>query len=339
MFVAQSTDEFSHLFVEHLREMLSPHQAGAFILVLANSLQNDSLENALKPDVVAMFDSIRSTIRDGEVSITDDDLAVFNTLQQTGIDALDSWQTAVTGCWEVVYNPVRALRPTRASAEVLNDIYRPFDEGSFNFNKPFLREEILWEGVWRQRQLRVLYNKFPFAPYHLIIVPDAESRLPQYLGGEYHQLIWQLVEAQRTVLPGFAVGYNSLGACASVNQLHFQSFVRPEPLPIEQLRWRHNGGSDSYPMVCTVFDSVQESQALIDEYHANRQPYNLLYRPGCCYVIPRIAQGSETITPRVRGAGWIEECGVFNVSDKAELHTLTATELDDCLRSLSVTNS
>lgn len=339
MFVTPSADEFSHLFVERLREMLSPHEAGAFILVLANSLQDDHLKNLLKPDVVTMFDNIRSTIRDGEVSITDDDLAVFNALQKTGIDTLDTWQTVATGAWEVVYNPVRSLRPSRASAAVFNDIRRPFDDGGFNFNKPFLREEILWEGAWQQKQLRVLYNKFPFAPYHLIIVPDAQSRLPQYLGGEYHQLVWQLVETQQAVLPGFGVGYNSLGACASVNHLHFQSFVRSEPLPIEQPRWRHNGGSDSYPMACTVFDSIHESQALIDECHANRQPYNLLYRAGRCYVIPRIAQGTETVLSRVRGAGWIEECGVFNVSDKTELHSLTATELDKCLRSLSVTSS
>ena len=336
MFVARSADEFSHLFVEHLRGMLSPDQAGALILVLANSLQDEHLESALKPDVVEMFDSLRSRVRDGEVAITDDDLTVFNALQQTGIDAISRWQTAATGCWEIVFNPVRALRPSRASTEVFNDIFRPFDDGGFNFNKPFLRAEILWQGPWRQKQLRVLYNKFPFAPYHLIIVPDAQSRLPQCLSSEYHQLIWQLVEAQQTVLPGFAVGYNSIGACASVNQLHFQSFVRPEPLPIEQLRWRHNGGGDDYPMTCTVFDSMQDSQMLIDAYHANRQPYNLLYRPGRCYVIPRIAQGSETVAPRVRGAGWIEECGVFNVSVKTELQSLTATELDDCLRSLSV---
>jgi hypothetical protein len=336
MFVAKSADHFSHLFVESLREMLSPREAGAFILVLANSLQDECLENALKPDVVAMFDRLRSTIRDGEVSITEDDLVVFNALQQTGIDALDVWQTAATGGWEVVFNPVRALRPSRASAAVFNGIYRPFDDGGFNFNKPFLRAEILWQGAWQQKELRVLYNKFPFAPYHLIIVPDAEYRLPQYLNTEYHQLIWQLVESQQNMLPGFGVGYNSLGACASVNHLHFQSFVREAALPIEQLRWRHNGGGDDYPMACTVFDNVQESQALIDLYHVNRQPYNLLYRPGCCYVIPRIAQGSETVAPRVRGAGWIEECGVFNVADRTELHTLTATELDDCLHSLSV---
>ena len=336
MFVAHTADAFRHLFIETLRNMLAPDEAGSFILVLANSLQDTRLRNSLKPDIDSMFNPIRSNIQANAIRTTDDDRAVFRALQQTGMDAFSAWQTVAVGSWEVVFNPVRALRPSRASAEVINGIKRPFDNNGFNFNKPFLRAEILWEGTWQQKQLRVLYNKFPFAPYHLIIVPDAGLQLPQYLTAEYHALIWNLVEQQQVALPGFTVGYNSLGACASVNQLHFQSFVREELLPVEQSRWKHNKGSADYPMRCTVLDSMQESRALINEFHANNQPYNLLYRPGRCYVIPRIAQGSETVLPRVRGAGWIEDCGVFNVSDKNELQSLTATELDACLRSLSV---
>jgi diadenosine tetraphosphate (Ap4A) HIT family hydrolase len=339
MFVAQSADDFRHLFVESLRDMLSPVEAGTFVLVLANSLQDERIRSTLEPDLASVFDSIQTNIRQGAIAITDDDLAVFNVLQQTGIDSLGVWVPVVKGGWEVNFNPVRALRPLRASADVFNNISLPFDEDAFNFNKPFLRAEILWEGAWQQKQLRVLYNKFPFAPYHLIIVPDAELKLPQYLTAEYHELIWQLVDQQQTVLPGFAVGYNSLGACASVNQLHFQSFVREAMLPIEQPVWKHNAGSNDYPVRCHVLNNRQDSWALISEYHANNQAYNLLYRPGCCYVIPRMAQGSDTVLPRVRGAGWIEECGVFNVSDKAELESVSATELDDCLRSLSVSAS
>ena len=79
-------------------------------------------------------------------------------------------------------------------------------------------------------------------------------------------LIWQLVEAQQTVLPGFAVGYNSIGACASVNQLHFQSFIRPEPLPIEQLRWRHNGGGDDHQVELAASQRVRAPQGLGHPY-------------------------------------------------------------------------
>ena len=339
MFVTDSADAFQHLFVDTLRNMLSPDQAGAFILVLANSMQDDELRNALKYELDANFKAVQSGIRRGRLGITADDLAVFEAIEAIGIDSLSCWRLHNIAEWELVYNPMRALRPVRVSNEIIHGIRQPFDENRFNFNKPFLRAEILWQGRWHGTQLRVLYNKFPFAPCHLIIVPDPDKQMPQYLTADYHSMMWNLVEQQQLVSPGFGAGYNSLGACASVNQLHFQSFVRAELLPIEQRKWKHNGGDDDYPMNCYVSDSVRGSWALIDECNDNNQPYNLLYRPGRCYVIPRKVQGSETVAPRVRGAGWIEECGVFNVSDHAELKSVSADEISDCLRSLSVASS
>jgi len=339
MFVTDSADAFQHLFTSTLRNMLSPDEAGAFILVLANSMQDDELRNSLKHQLEANFKAVQSGIRRGVLDVAADDLAVFEAIEAIGIDSLSCWQRQNTAEWELVYNPMRALRPVRVSNAVIDSIKQPFDENRFNFNKPFLRTEILWQGRWHDTQLRVLYNKFPFAPCHLIIVPDPDMQMPQYLTADYHSMMWSLVEQQQPVLPGFGAGYNSLGACASVNQLHFQSFVRAELLPIEQRKWKHNGGSDDYPMHCYVSGSVRDSWALIDGCHNSNQPYNLLYRPGCCYVIPRKVQGSMTVAQRVRGAGWIEECGVFNVSDYSELESLGAEEVNECLRSLSVAGS
>lgn len=335
MFVASDADAFLYLFVNTMRNMLSPDEAGAFILVLANSMQDAVLRNGLKHDLDVNFKSVQQQIQHGQLDITQDDLAVFKAIETTGVDSLPCWKLQSVGDWELVYNPMRALRPARVSNEAVDNIRRSFDENRFNFNKPFLRPEIFWQGHWHETQLRVLYNKFPFAPYHLIIVPDPDMQLPQYLTADYHSMIWSLIEQQQ-VLPGFAAGYNSLGACASVNQLHFQSFVRVALLPIEQQRWKHNGGNEHYPMNCYVFGSVRDSWTKIDEYHKNNQHYNLLYRPGSCYVIPRKAQGSESVAPRVRGAGWIEACGVFNVSDYSELESVSAGEITGCLRSLSV---
>lgn len=336
MFVADDADAFQYLFVNSLRNMLSPEQAGAFILVLANSMQDEELRNGLRCELDANFKVVQKNIQQGNFSITGDDLAVFKAVEDIGIDSLSCWQLQNADHWELVYNPVRTLRPARVSGEAVDNIKQPFDENKFNFNKPFLRPEILWQGHWQGAQLRVLYNKFPFAPYHLIIVPDPEMQIPQYLTADYHGMMWSLIKQQQIVFPGFGAGYNSLGACASVNQLHFQCFMRKELLPVEQHRWRHNGGSDEYPMNCYTFGSARESWALIDQYHASNQPYNLLYRPGRCYVLPRMIQGSENVLPRVRGAGWIEQCGVFNVSDSSELESISEQELTDCLRSLSV---
>jgi len=339
MIVAHNADAFQHLFIDSLCNMLSPDQAGAFILVLANSMQDAGLRSSLKRELNANFKVLQNNIRQKTLHITADDLAVFKAIEVIGVDSLSCWQLHNTGDWELVYNPMRALRPARASGKAIDGIKQAFDEAGFNFNKPFLRPEILWQGNWQGSHLRVLYNKFPFAPYHLIIVPDPGMQLPQYLTADYHNMMWELVDQQQAALPGFGAGYNSLGACASVNQLHFQNFERAELLPIELQKWKHNGGNDHYPMNCSAFNSVAESWRLIDEYHQNNQPYNLLYRPGRCYVLARIRQGSAGVAARVRGAGWIEECGVFNVSDHSELESVSADEITDCLRSLSVTSS
>ncbi len=336
MFVADDADAFLHLFADTLRNMLSPDEAGTYILVLANSMQDDELRNSLKQELNDNFKAVQSGVRRGVLDITADDLAVFEAIEATGADSLSCWQRQSKAEWELVYNPMRALRPVRVSNETIDSVKLPFDGNSFNFNKPFLQPEILWQGHWHHTRLRVLYNKFPFAPCHLIIVPDPEMNMPQYLTADYHSMMWDLVERQHRVLPGFGAGYNSLGACASVNQLHFQSFVRAELLPIELPKWKHNGGCDDYPMRCYVSGSVHDSWELIGECHNSNQPYNLLYRSGRCFVIPRKLQGSESVAPRVRGAGWIEECGVFNVSDYAELESVSAEEISDCLRSLSV---
>ena len=336
MFVAPNLTEFKTLFAEKLRSMLSPEELGAFILVLANSLQDKQSQADLKNDLMAMFVEMNNELKDGVLNATNDDMDVFKKIKAKGVGSLSAWESIPQGEWELLYNPMRALRPARSSSEKVKNIFQEFDASKFNFNKPFLRPEILWEGEWGNVPLRVLYNKFPFAPYHLIVVPQPTLELPQYLVREHYELIWQLVKQQSDIFTGFGVGYNSLGACASVNQLHFQSFIQEEQLPIEKSLWKHNGGRHEYPMHCIKTISSDECWTVIEKFHADNQPYNLLYRQGCCYVLPRQIQGSEAVAERVQGAGWIEECGVFNVASVKYGKGLTAEFLYSDLKSISV---
>ena len=336
MFICPSLTEFKHLFAEKLRSMLSPDELGAFILVLANSMQDKHAQASLKNDLMAMFVEMINEQKEGVLHATDDDLEVFEKIKQKGIGSITAWESIKQGEWEVLCNPMRGLRPARASAEKIKTIFQEFHGGRFNFNKPFLRPEILWEGEWHNVPLRVLYNKFPFAPYHLIIVPFPEKELPQFLTRDEHELIWRLVSEQADVFTGFGVGYNSLGACASVNQLHFQSFVREELLPIEKPLWQHNGGRHDYPMQCIKTTSDSDCWSVIEKYHASNQAYNLLYRKGCCYILPRQMQGSASVAERVYGAGWIEECGVFNVGSIKYAKQLHAENIYADLQTLSV---
>lgn len=336
MFIASSLKEFQNIFISRLHEMLSPDELGAFILVLANSMQDERLKRELATKLKNIFGKLRQGLEKQSLHATHDDLSVFEKITDTGISSLPAWQIEQHGPWLLLNNPMRALRPPRASLESVDSVHHLFDESRFNFNKPFLDPEILWRGELKGIDIKVLYNKFPFIPYHTIIVPEPEKNTPQLLTYQLHEFLWEIIEEQQTTLPGFAAGYNSMGACASVNHLHAQGFIQEQHLPIESNRWQHNGGNEAYPMYCQVYTSMQQCFESIDTLNRADQAYNILYRPGRCYLIPRQRQGSKCVNKRVQGAGWIEECGMFSVSDLSDMQEFTAEMLRDDLRSLSI---
>lgn len=312
MFIAPNLPTFKARFATGLKHMLTPDGLGAFILVLANSMQDQELFALLNDDLNHTFDSLKSLDPTGP----EDDLSVFAALAATGIQGFSGWEYHTLSPWELVVNPLRSLRPARVSSEVFREIQQPFDPARFHFNKPFLRPEILWEGDWEGVPMRVLYNKFPFAPWHLLVVPEPEQTLPQFLTQTHHARMMALVTGQADALPGLGMAFNSLGAYASINQLHFQGFVREAPFPIELPRWQHNGGGDEYPLECWHSDSLQDSWQRIAALHQANQPYNLLYRANGCYILPRQGQGMVELPAWAQGIAWHEICGVFTLADK-----------------------
>lgn len=332
MFVAPDFANFKADFAAGLKNMLTPDGLGAFILVLANSMQDAELRELLTSALQQNFAQLQANNPPGPV----DDRHVFAALAETGIDGLGCWESHQQDVWELVINPLRCLRPARVSGEVFSNIHQPFDPGRFHFNKSFLRPEILWEGIWQGGQMRVLYNKFPFAPWHLLVVPEPDQTLPQYLTREHHVRMMALVAEQASVLPGLGMAFNSLGAYASINQLHFQGFVRQQPLPLESPRWQHNGGEDAYPLDCFRTACAVTAWDFIAECHARNQPYNLLYREDACYVLPRLGQGLLVLPEWAQGIAWYEICGVFTLASPAMLDTCTAGSICQQLAALAV---
>lgn len=332
MFIAPDLESFKADFAAGLHHMLTPDGLGAFILVLANSMQDTALHRQLAGALAATFARLQASHPQGP----EDDLSVFAALAASGIDRLGCWETCKAEPWERVINPLRSLRPARASGEVFSNLRRPFDPGRFHFNKPFLRPEILWEGVWQGGNLRVLYNKFPFAPWHLLVVPEPEQCLPQFLTQARHERMQALVTEQAPILPGLGLAYNSLGACASVNQLHFQGFVRAEPLPLESPRWVHNGGQQPYPVACLRATSAADAWKVINARHAHHQPYNLLYRADACYILPRVGQGLVAGPDWAQGMAWHELCGVFTLPDRQAMDACTPGAIHAALAGLAV---
>lgn len=322
MFIVDDDVLFRRKFSDGLSQVLSQNSLGGFILVLANSLQGDELRQPLLRALENNFDAMKTA---GQGS--DDDESVFAILAKEGIEDQQCWRHRKVGCWELVYNNMRRLRPERLSTQKFAAISKPFDDQHFNFNRAFLKPEIFWQGEWSGHHFKVLYNKFPFAPWHLLIVPDAQMLRPQCLDLSAHAMMWELVNVQQYAMPGFGVGYNSLGAGASVNHLHFQGFLRTEPLPVESTHWKHLGGEESYPLKCRVATSAHEAWEMIEACQQQHQPFNLLYRPGLCYLLPRKPQGSVGPGKWAAGVAWYESSGVFTLDDSSQLNSLSQRQI------------
>lgn len=335
MFIAENLNQFKERFVDQLKNMLSADELGAFILVLANSQQDEFLKNELAADLKARFIELKNNFNAGKLQAAQDDLEVFKQLLDIELEEIPAWIYKTEGDWEIAFNAMRQLRPTRASAEILSSIRLAYDESKFHFNKPFLKPEILWEGDYQGKNVRALYNKFPFSDYHLLIVVSPEKNHPQLITKEMHQLVSSLVKSTGDIFPGFGVGFNSLAAGASVNHLHFQGFVRERKFPIENKIWKHNGGERSYPLTVRRFENVDHAWLTINELIKKDVAFNCLYRGNACYVVPRKFQGTVELPGWLMGAGWLDVAGVLTVSDIAVFDNLTAEDISTSLNLLA----
>ncbi|MCA1977644.1 MAG: hypothetical protein LDL19_00255 [Thiobacillus sp.] len=301
-------------FADGLAALLAAHRGlGVYILVLANAAYDPALWARLAPVLAERHAELAAAVaatllRGGTLAEPDDDVMVFLKLNLIGFERLGRMESRRAGPWQVLFNPLRALRPPRASSVRFEGLLRPFDPAGFHFNKPFLAREVLWSGTLGGASARLLYNKFPFARLHGLLVPEPERCLPQRLTPELHAWAWEL--CARSKLPGLRLGYNSLGAGASVNHLHFQSFVPAGPLPIDNPLFTHNGGSRPYPLPCHRHTRRDAAWQQIERLHQHNQPYNLVYSPAGLILVPRIPQDSDRLASTCRTYGWSEMAGV-----------------------------
>lgn len=306
--------EYQKAFTAGLREMLAGYdELGVFILVLANAMIDRGIWDELSGPLRHKFDRLSArhadSPRGGSLDDARDDRQVFSRLMQMGFDAITPIRLRRVGPWELQFNPLRALRPPRMIDQRVSGLSAPFNPDEFHFAKPFLRKEIFWRGRLQGRDVSLLYNKFPFVRLLGLLVPEARDGRPQYLQPTDHDYLWRVAEGLGPDLPGVGLGYNSFGACASVNHLHFHLFVRDEPLPIAAPDWAHNGGALEYPAECHRFESAGEAWRHIQELHGRKAPYNLIAYPGTLYCLPRAPQGSRELPEWSGGYGWYEMAG------------------------------
>jgi diadenosine tetraphosphate (Ap4A) HIT family hydrolase len=322
-----SPSAFRNGFEQGLERLLDIGGLNLFILAAANASFEASLFADLRERLHANYHELANRLREAfangdRVDEADDDLLVFLKIACIGFDALALTEQRRAGPWEVQFNHLRSFRPLRNSQRPMTSIQAPFEAAAFNFNKPFIQQEVLWSGQLQGQHFDLYYNKYPFVDLHCLLVPERERGLPQYHRREMHDFLWRLVQQLAQGLPGVRVGYNALGAFASVNHLHYQLFVRERPLPLEDAAWVHNGGTDAYPVSCRRFDSAADAWGYIERLHEQNRAYNLLYTPDGMYCMPRKMQGSFALAEWSNGFSWYELCGgmiTFRHGDYASL--------------------
>lgn len=329
----RSAESFRDRFEQGLIDLLrTTGELGEDILVLANANFEpriwEHLHGELKVCFARLAEELAAADREGRpLAGAPDDVATLREIVDHDFATLRPVESRRVGPWELQWNPLRAYRPARHSNAVVTGIRAPFDESRFHFDKPFLRQEIIWEGDLLGRAATLLYNKFPFADYHGLLVPDIKDHRPQFLEAADISWLWDVAQELGRRMPGCGLAYNSFGAHASVNHLHFQTFLREAPLPIEDTRWTHGGGVESYPCICRRFADRGEATALIAELHGREISYNLILAGGFMYCLPRRKQGEVNATPWSGALAWYEMAGGFPLASADDYRRLGADEI------------
>ena len=266
----------------------------------------------------------------------DDDLAVFVQLMEVGISRLRLTEFRFLGDWEFQFNQLRSFRPPRMTNAAVEGISQPFDPDKFNFNRAYLKKEILWSGSLAGRFCSLFYNKFPFVDLHGLLVPESRQGYPQLLSEEFNSYLWDVTAQLAETLPGVGFGYNSYGANASVNHLHFQMFLRDRPLPVADAKWIHNGGNKLFPATCFRFDSPASSWRFIAELHRRKISYNLIYLPGCLYCLPRQKQGHYEHAPWSTGFAWYEMAGGYTTFSEQDFMQIGGADITEELKKVTL---
>lgn len=318
--VFDSIDVLREAFERRLVDLVDHDVLGVYVLVLANASFERHLFERLRDRLRDAFARWEARFESGDnraIGAAPDDIAVFQRLREHGFDRLGVTRWRRCGPWWLQFNPLRSFRPPRMSDAVVETTFQPFDDKGFHFNKPFLRDEILWQGEITGVPLRLLYNKFPFAELHGLLVPAPEQCRPQCLRRSDLDEIWRITDWLGARLPGVGFGYNGFGAYASVNHLHFQMYCRSQGgYPIEGAAWTHNGGDTRYPVGVSRCDSMEACWQAVEAMHREGGGYNLLLRPGRAYLVRRALQGSYAHSRWTGGFAWSECAGVCTVFDE-----------------------
>lgn len=172
-------------------------------------------------------------------------------------------------------------RPTEFRVDLVK---QAFDTSKFNFTKAAQKEALFQfdtsadAGTTYLRTAKVLddspnlvvINVSPIEYGHVLLVPKVLDYLPQQM--QPHLLLTAIEMVAESANPFFRAGYNSLGAYATINHLHFQGYYLMAPFPIERAMSVRLGKRrkstvtvsrlTDYPVKALVFESAYNLEDL-----------------------------------------------------------------------------
>eukprot|EP00798_Chlamydomonas_sp_ICE-L_P007039 gene7039-133_t len=266
-----------------------------------NSLHSSPSEQQLVPEVGPLpQDSVMDTVL----------MALWEDCAEQGLFRYDVTSTStkvLPGNFGFVaqLNEGRATqkRPTEFRVD---QVVQPFDNSKFNFSKAYMREVLfMFESTSTDSKLIesssahdspsvVLINVSPIEFGHVLLVPRVNDCIQQLVDPDTAHMALRF--AMEAANPFFRVGYNSLGAYATINHLHFQAYYLAAPFPCERATTRPLDGSMkrkrggvrisrtvNYPVngfVLEVKDSMLEMAQVLGQACLNMQaaniPHNIL---------------------------------------------------------------
>ncbi|KAK9989781.1 hypothetical protein SO802_030020 [Lithocarpus litseifolius] len=130
----------------------------------------------------------------------------------------------------------------------VDQVLQPFDDSKFNFTKVG-QEEVLFRFEPSNDNKShfipiadiasdlnspsvIAINVSPIEYGHVLMIPRLLDYLPQRI--DHKSFLFAVHMAREAADPLFRVGYNSLGAFATINHLHYQAYYLAMPLPVEK---------------------------------------------------------------------------------------------------------
>ncbi|BFF97384.1 GDP-D-glucose phosphorylase 1 [Drosophila madeirensis] len=218
-------------------------------------------------------------------------------------------------------NPDRTLK--RRIPQTIENLNPTFKPKQFNFNKVDALEVMMTIDDVDKTDVQMIINRSPLTRFHTVVCPDVKNNLVQRITA--HSLKFCINFMRGLDDMDIRMGYNSPGALASVNHLHFHLLHLPQDLYINQVELEELAGGYVYRLsksmpteaICVIFEA-NDDEAEVQE--KDRRPG----KRGNVQVFV-FARSHYCVNKDLAefNVGFCELAGYFPVGDSDKLENLT----------------